>query len=109
MKSSFTCLLGLSTAMLLAACAQSGPVELSVSGADAPSMTRPDDLDFSAMDHTVSTCKSVAKKAGPGRCTQVRAYEGCMKDKGYLTLLGPENPSDCGQPAWEQDARKWLR
>jgi hypothetical protein len=24
-------------------------------------------------------------------------------------VLGPENPPDCGQPAWEEDVRKWLK
>lgn len=48
------------------------------------------------------------ERAGAGRCTQVRAYEACMKDKGYITVLGPENPPNCGQPDWEQDVRKWL-
>lgn len=91
---------------LLAACAQ--PVEFSASGANAPALTRADDLDFGPMDQTIAQCKSASHKAGAGRCTQVRAYEACMKTKGYLTILGPENPHDCGEPAWEQDARKWL-
>jgi hypothetical protein len=24
-------------------------------------------------------------------------------------VLGPENPSGCGDPEWEQDVRKWLK
>ncbi|WP_322102518.1 hypothetical protein [Paraburkholderia sp. J41] len=91
---------------LLASCAQ--PVEFSATGADAPALTRADDLDFAPMDQSIVQCKSAARKAGAGRCTQVRAYEACMKNKGYLTILGPENPHDCGEPTWEQDARKWL-
>ena len=61
------------------------------------------------MDGTMAACKTVAHNAGPGQCTQVRAYEACMKQKGYITVLGPENPPNCGQPAWEQDVRKWLQ
>lgn len=94
-------------AALLTAC--TGPVEFSAKGTDAGDLTRADDLDFGPMDQSIDHCKAVARGAGPGRCTKVRAYEACMKTNGYLTVLGPENPPDCGQPAWEQDARKWLR
>lgn len=99
-------LLSLATCALLAACAQ--PVEFSASAANAPNLTHADDLDFGPMDQTIAQCKSAAREAGRGHCTQVRAYEACMKTKGYLTILGPENPRDCGEPAWEQNARKWL-
>ncbi len=87
-------------ALFLAGCTQTGPVEFSLSGADTSLTTNADDLDFGPMDRTVSACKSVSRNAGSGRCTKVRAYEACMKDKGYITLLGPENPSGCGEPAW---------
>ncbi len=95
-------------AIALAGCAQTGPVEFSLS-ADAPNMSQADDLDFGPMDQTISACKAAARQAGPGQCTQVRAYEACMKTKGYVTVLGPENPPNCGQPAWESDVRKWLK
>jgi hypothetical protein len=32
-----------------------------------------------------------------------------MKSKGYITVLGPENPQGCGDPEWEKDVRKWLQ
>jgi len=94
-------------ALALAAC--STPVEFSAS-ANPPSWNDADaNADFSGMDNSMSACKATAKQAGAGRCTQVRAYEACMKDKGYITVLGPENPPNCGQPEWEQDVRKWLK
>jgi hypothetical protein len=93
----------------LTACTQTGPVEFSATGADASSMSRADDLDFGPMDHTVATCKAIAQKAGAGQCVKVRAYEACMKSRGYITVLGPENPAGCGDPAWESDVRKWLQ
>ena len=34
---------------------------------------------------------------------------GVHEDTGYITVLGPENPPNCGQPEWEQDVRKWLQ
>ncbi|HEY3599068.1 MAG TPA: hypothetical protein VGL08_16320 [Paraburkholderia sp.] len=98
-----------SVSVFLAACAQTGPVEFSTSGADAPSLSRSDDLDFGPMDQSIAACKSVSSNAGSGQCAKVRAYEACMKTRGYITLLGPENPSGCGEPAWEQDVRKWLK
>ena len=91
----------------LAACAQTGPVELSMGGNPPPSSNAT--ADFSSMDRAMDGCKTAATRAGAGRCTQVRAYEACMKTHGYITVLGPENPPDCGQPAWEEDVRKWLR
>lgn len=94
---------------LLAACAQSGPVEFSMGGNPPPSASASADADFSSMDRAMDTCKQSAKRAGAGRCAQVRAYEACMKTQGYITVLGPENPPDCGQPAWEEDVRKWLK
>jgi hypothetical protein len=97
------------SALVLAACAQTGPVEFSLNGADAPNLSNADDLDFGPMDHTVAACKAAARSAGPGQCTQVRAYEACMKKSGYITVLGPENPPNCGQPGWESDVRKWLQ
>lgn len=93
----------------LAACTQTGPVEFSATGADSSSMSRADDLDFGPMDHSVADCKSVAQQAGAGKCVKVRAYEACMKTRGYITVLGPENPAGCGDPAWEKDVRKWLQ
>ncbi|WP_246641887.1 hypothetical protein [Paraburkholderia edwinii] len=93
----------------LAACSSTAPVEFSLSGADSPSLTRPDDLDFGPMDKSISACKTVSRNSGEGRCTQVRAYESCMKTRGYITVLGPENPSGCGDPDWEKDVRKWLQ
>lgn len=93
----------------LAACTQTGPVEFSATGANAPSMSRADDLDFGPMDRSVAACKAVAQRAGAGQCVKVRAYEACMKTRGYITLLGPENPSGCGEPVWEQDVRKWVQ
>jgi predicted small lipoprotein YifL len=93
----------------LAGCAQTGPVEFSPTGSDAPMTTRADDLDFGPMDHSIAVCKAAAYHAGAGRCVQVRTYEACMKARGYLTLLGPENPSGCAEPDWERDARKWLQ
>ncbi|MDR5765233.1 MULTISPECIES: hypothetical protein [unclassified Caballeronia] len=92
-------------AFALVAC--STPVEFSAS-ANPPSWNNDGDADFSGMDNAMSACKGAAERAGAGRCTQVRAYEACMKDKGYITVLGPENPPNCGQPDWEQDVRKWL-
>lgn len=99
----------LAAAMLLAGCAQSGPVEFSASGADAPDLSHADDMDFGPMDHSIAACKAVSQSTAGGRCPKVRAYEACMKSRGYITVLGPENPSGCGQPAWEQDVRKWLQ
>ena len=99
----------LATSLLLAACAQTGPVEFSPGGADSPSLSRPDAMDFGPMDRSIADCKAVAKSAPPGQCAKVRAYESCMKGRGYITVLGPENPSGCGEPAWEADVRKWLR
>jgi predicted small lipoprotein YifL len=96
-------------AVSLTACTQAGPVEFSVAGADAPDTSRADDLDFGPMDHSIAVCKAAAQSAGQGRCVKVRAYEACMKTRGYITVLGPENPASCGQPAWEQDVRKWLQ
>ncbi|VXC04022.1 conserved exported hypothetical protein [Burkholderia sp. 8Y] len=96
----------ISSALALAACA--GPVEFSAS-ANPPPDSESVDADFSGMDHAMDTCKAASKKAGPGRCTQVRAYEACMKTQGYITVLGPENPPNCGQPDWEQDVRRWLK
>jgi hypothetical protein len=98
----------ISAAVFLAGCTQTGPVEFSLNGADAPLTTNADDLDFGPMDRSVSACKSVSHNAGPGQCTKVRAYEACMKDKGYITLLGPENPAGCGEPAWEKDVRNLI-
>ncbi|WP_168794063.1 hypothetical protein [Paraburkholderia aromaticivorans] len=93
----------------LSACAQTGPVEFSASGADAPMLNQASDMDFGPMDRTIEQCKAVSRNAGPGQCTKVRAYESCMKSKGYITVLGPENPQGCGDPEWEKDVRKWLR
>jgi predicted small lipoprotein YifL len=93
----------------LAGCAQSGPVEFSATGADAPDLSHADDMDFGPMDHSIAACKAVSQSTSGGRCVKVRAYEACMKTHGYITVLGPENPSGCGQPAWEQDVRKWLQ
>ncbi|MGF6775201.1 hypothetical protein [Paraburkholderia sp. GAS334] len=93
----------------LVACTHTGPVEFSAGGANAPSMSRTDDPDFAAMDQTMAQCKSISRNAGTGQCSKIRAYESCMKSKGYITVLGPENPSGCGDPAWESDVRKWLK
>lgn len=98
----------IAAALALGACAQTLPVEFSAT-AGAPSTSGADDLDFGPMDHSIAECKAVSHKAGPGQCAKVRAYEACMKTKGYIAVLGPENPSNCGQPAWEQDVRKWLQ
>ena len=97
-----------SLAMLTTACTHTGPVEFSLTGADTSTQTNAGDLDFGPMDRTVAQCKTVSRNAGPGQCTKVRAYESCMKSKGYITVLGPENPKGCGAPEWEQDVRKWL-
>jgi hypothetical protein len=102
--------LAVSSAAALAGCTQMGPVEFSTTGADAPMNTASDDLDFGPMDNSIATCKAAShQNTGGGRCAQVRAYEACMKTRGYITVLGPENPAGCGEPAWEQDVRKWLR
>ncbi|MDR5854572.1 hypothetical protein P9239_11130 [Caballeronia sp. LZ062] len=93
-------------ALALAAC--TGPVEFSAN-ANPPTDTETVNADFSGMDRAMDTCKAASRKAGPGRCTQVRAYEACMKQQGYITVLGPENPPNCGQPDWEQDVRHWLK
>lgn len=95
--------------VLLSACAQIRPVEFSVSGADAPMLNQASDMDFGPMDKTIAQCKVAAREAGPDQCSKVRAYESCMKGKGYITVLGPENPKGCGDPAWEKDVRKWLQ
>lgn len=97
------------SAFALTACTQAGPVEFSATGADAPTASRADDMNFAPMDHSIAECKAAAQQAGAGQCVKVRAYEACMKTRGYITVLGPENPSGCGQPAWEQDVRKWLQ
>lgn len=102
----FRCSLVPAAAFALAACGT--PVEFSASANPPPSNDAGADADFRGMDNTMSACKAAAKKAGAGRCTQVRAYEACMKDRGYITVLGPENPPNCGQPEWEQEVRKWL-
>jgi hypothetical protein len=95
--------------LLLGACAQTSPVEFSVSGADAPMLNHASDMDFGPMDRTIAQCKVASKEAGLDQCSKVRAYESCMKSKGYITVLGPENPQGCGDPAWEKDVRKWLQ
>ncbi len=92
---------------LIAACA--GPVEFSASANPSPANNDTTSADFSGMDHAMDACKATAHRAGPGQCTQVRAYEACMKTQGYITVLGPENPANCGELAWEQDVRKYLR
>jgi predicted small lipoprotein YifL len=111
MKVSYSLLLAgaILATVSLAACTQTGPVEFSATGANAPSISRADDLDFGPMDHSIAACKAVAQQAGAGQCVKVRAYEACMKTRGYITLLGPENPSGCGEPVWEQDVRKWIQ
>ncbi|MEM5433895.1 hypothetical protein [Paraburkholderia diazotrophica] len=96
-------------ALLATACTHMGPVELSAAGADAPTLNRSSDMDFGPMDHSISQCKTVAMNSGLGQCTKVRAYESCMKSRGYITVLGPENPKGCGEPDWERDVRKWLQ
>ncbi|KMZ11781.1 hypothetical protein BHUM_04306c [Candidatus Burkholderia humilis] len=93
--------------LTIAACA--GPVEFSAIANPPPLSGDTADADFSGMDRTMDGCKAVAKQSGPGQCTQVRAYEACMKTKGYIAVLGPENPSNCDQPTWEEDVRKWLK
>jgi hypothetical protein len=98
-----------SLAVLTAGCTHTGPVEFSVTGADAPTLNSSSDLDFGPMDRSIAQCKTVAKNTGTGQCVKVRAYESCMKSKGYITVLGPENPKGCGDPEWEQDVRKWLK
>jgi hypothetical protein len=107
MKHRLPALLAAST-LIFTACA--GPVEFSAS-ANPPTLSNSDDTvdaDFSGMDRAMDGCKAAARQSGPGRCTQVRAYEACMKTQGYIAVLGPENPANCGQPAWEEDVRKWL-
>ncbi|WP_309808384.1 hypothetical protein [Caballeronia sp. LZ034LL] len=101
-----SCLLPAAAALLLAAC--STPVEFSAT-ASPPPWNDSGDADFTGMDSAMSACKAAAKQAGAGRCTQIRAYEACMKTKSYITVLGPENPPNCGQPDWEQDVRKWIK
>jgi hypothetical protein len=96
-------------ALLATACTHTGSVEFSATGADAPSLNRSSDMDFGPMDHSIAQCKTVAMNSGPGQCTKVRAYESCMKSRGYITVLGPENPKGCGEPDWEKDVRKWLQ
>jgi hypothetical protein len=98
-----------SLALLASGCTHTGPVAFSATGADAPTTNRASDTDFDAMDHSIAQCKTVARNAGAGQCTKVRAYESCMKSKGYITVLGPENPQGCGEPDWEKDVRKWLQ
>jgi len=93
----------------LAACTHTAPVEFSVTGADAGTSTNAGDMDFGPMDRSIAQCKTVSRNSGPGQCTKVRAYESCMKSKGYITVLGPENPQGCGEPDWEKDVRKWLQ
>ncbi|KND58697.1 hypothetical protein BVER_03185 [Candidatus Burkholderia verschuerenii] len=100
-----SCFIG---ASLIALAACTGPVEFSTTANPPPATNDTTNADFSGMDHAMDTCKAAARRAGPGQCTQVRAYEACMKTQGYLTVLGPENPKSCGQPTWEQDARKLL-
>lgn len=111
MKVSYSLLLAgaILATVSLVACTQTGPVEFSATGANAPTTLRADDLDFRPMDHSIAACKAVAQQAGAGQCVKVRAYEACMKTRGYITLLGPENPSGCGEPLWEQDVRKWIQ
>jgi hypothetical protein len=92
--------------LALAAC--TGPVEFSAN-ANPPPAIESVNADFSGMDRAMDTCKASSRNAGPGRCAQVRAYEACMKTQGYITVLGPENPPNCGQPDWEQDVRRWLK
>jgi len=108
-RTTYLAALTLSAAAALAGCTQMGPVEFSTTGADAPMNTASDDLDFGPMDRSIAACKAESNKSGSGRCAQVRAYEACMKTRGYITVLGPENPPGCGDPAWEQDVRKWLK
>ncbi|MGE8365289.1 hypothetical protein ACU4GI_04535 [Cupriavidus basilensis] len=92
---------------LLAGC--TGPVEFSAGGPDTVSPANPDSLDFGPMDRSIAQCKAASQQAGTGQCAKVRAYEACMKGRGYFTLMGPENPSGCGEPSWQQDVRKLLR
>ncbi|CAG4886859.1 hypothetical protein R52603_00270 [Paraburkholderia saeva] len=84
----------------LAACSHARPVEFSAGAANDP--------DFAAMDQSMAQCKSISRNAATDQCSKIRAYESCMKSKGYITVLGPENPKGCGDPAWESDVRKWL-
>ena len=79
----------MAAAMLLAGC--TGPVEVSAGGPDsvAASAVNPDFLDFGPMDRSIAQCKAAAQRAGTGQCVKVRAYEACMKGRGYVTLLGP--------------------
>ncbi|HKT96160.1 MAG TPA: hypothetical protein VJS30_06455 [Paraburkholderia sp.] len=105
MRNRLHCLLATLT-FGLAACA--GPVEFSATAAAPPPYDNDGSADFSSMDDATASCKASAIKAGAGKCTQVRAYEACMKTRGYITVLGPENPRNCGEPGWEKDVRKWL-
>jgi hypothetical protein len=94
-------------ALCVSAC--TGPVEFSASANPPTGNGDSTSADFSGMDRAMDACKTSAKQAGPGQCLQVRTYESCMKTKGYITVLGPENPQNCGQPEWESDVRKWLK
>ncbi|WP_454732668.1 MULTISPECIES: hypothetical protein [Cupriavidus] len=98
----------MAAALLLAGC--TGPVEFSAGGPDsfAAGAVNPDFLDFGPMDRSIAQCKAAAQQAGAGRCAKVRAYEACMKGRGYFTLLGPESPSGCGEPSWQRDVRKLI-
>lgn len=109
MKLRVQVLVAAASLVTLTACTHTGPVEFSVSGADAPLSNRASDMDFGPMDKSIAQCKTVSLNAGPGQCTKVRAYESCMKSRGYITVLGPENPKGCGDPEWEKDVRKWLQ
>ena len=80
-----------------------GPVEFSTTGADAPSLSTSDDLDFGPMDHSISACKTESAKAGAGRCTQVRAYEACMKTRGYI-LDADASEAEKDDIHWRVDA-----
>jgi hypothetical protein len=93
----------------LTSCSHTQPVEFSLTGADAGINNNAGDMDFGPMDRSIAQCKTVSRNAGASQCTKVRAYESCMKSKGYITVLGPENPQGCGDPDWEKDVRKWLQ
>ncbi|SEB19253.1 hypothetical protein SAMN05192564_10845 [Paraburkholderia sartisoli] len=86
----------------LVACSHARPLEFSTGGGGTS------DPDFAAMDRSMAECKAISRNAATNQCSKIRAYESCMKSRGYITVLGPENPKGCGDPAWESDVRKWL-
>ncbi|SDV46413.1 hypothetical protein [Chitinasiproducens palmae] len=94
----------------LAGCQTATPLEVAIGDPQAGSRAdTASQLDFRGMDQAVDDCKQAARSAAANRCAQVRAYESCMHGKGYVTLLGPDTPSGCGETDWQRNLRQEMK